>query len=141
MTVRRFGFGVVDLERTCVVPECRTFAPAEPHQTTWPTEAAKLRARADVLAAEADKLRAEAAEVDRRIKEAVVSAWMCQAHRRHLHDPVLRAAWGGGRHDADATAVIERTRAYLQDPNHQSTGGGACMVCRPGTKHRDEVPA
>jgi hypothetical protein len=86
-----------------------------------------------------NEMRRRAEAMDQAVADAKIPAWLCRTCRRHLHDPVLRTAWSGGRHDADDTALIERTLAYLQDPNHRLTGGGACAVCRAGSKYKDEV--
>lgn len=140
MSLRRLATGWVDTERSCALPECGAPAPVEPHQRAWPAQVEDLRnqARAYARLAAAKNLEADALEAE--IRGATTPAWLCLPHREHLHDPLLRTAWGGGRHDAADTATIERTVDYLHDPSHQPGLGGACAVCRPGARHREEVP-
>ncbi len=70
--------------------------------------------------------------------------WLCDAHRTHLHDPVLQQRWGGGwlgnpKGSPQAERAIAQVRTYLEGPDHQPRVGGACMVCWPGSKHVEKA--
>jgi hypothetical protein len=129
---------------TCVA--CTLAAPGVPDELL--RNMARLRAQAEHYAALARdaKRQADEAEVaseaERERRDG--HPWVCDAHREHLHDPVLRQRWVGGwlghpKGSLQADMAIAQVRAYIADPDHQPGIGGACMVCRPGTRHREEA--
>jgi hypothetical protein len=141
MTVRRLGIGWVDDARTCVVPECGMPAPVEPAQRELPARVAELRQKAEAYRRLAREAAVEADALEAQAKAATLPAFLCGAHRRHLHDNKLAMAWGTGRHDASDSDLIERT---IRRVEAHPASGPVCLVCRKGSKYQPEevgIPA
>ena len=132
------------MTNTCVA--CTLPPPLVPYEMV--RNASRLREQAEHYARLTSDAKRQADEADAAVeaerKRREAYPWLCPAHREHMHDPVLRQRWGGGwlgrpTGSPEADMATAQVRAYVEDPDHQPGGGGACMVCRPGTTHREEV--
>lgn len=133
--------GWIDDSRTCVMPTCLMPAPAEPHQHDQLVVADRLDTDADKYQAVVDAKRAQAARIRAEAAKAATPAWLCAAHRQHLHDPNLATAWASSRHAARDRGLIERTVRYVEA--HPPSVRGACSECMPGAhpSREEAIPA
>jgi hypothetical protein len=102
-------------------------------EATYTRKLAEAKTRADALATERARLE----------KQGPL-AGLCLAHRKHLHRDDLATLWAtplGPLGSPRVKAAIPGLLEYLADPAHRPGAGGACMICKPGSRIREEIPA